>query len=85
MAREITDITPFIIGDRLAVLIKPNANSTHVIGFDDTRHALRIAVAAPATDNKANTELLTFLKRQTKRACAIERGTTSRKKIIRFF
>ena len=47
--------------------------------------ALKVKIAAPAVDNKANTELIEFLSKTlevSKSAIAIRRGGTSRRKVV---
>ena len=73
------------IKDRvLKVVVKPNSPKTEVIGWDNNKQALRIAVSAVPDKNKANTELLKFLKKQTGMRCEIKSGARSRDKTIRF-
>ncbi len=71
-----------IIGDAFAVIAKPNSKKTEIIGFDKDKNAYIISVAAPATGNKANLELLKFLSRIAGRRARIKSGLGSRKKII---
>jgi uncharacterized protein (TIGR00251 family) len=73
-----------IKGRILKVIVKPNSPKTEFIGWDDSKQALRIAVAAVPDKNKANTELLKFLKKQTGKRCEIKSGARSRDKIIKF-
>ena len=68
----------------LKVLVKPNASRTKVLGWDDSKQALRIAVSAAPDKNKANTELLKFIKKQTGRRCELKSGAKSREKKVRF-
>jgi len=47
--------------------------------------ALKVKIAAPAVDNKANAELIEFLSKTlevSKSAIAIRRGGTSRRKVV---
>jgi len=39
---------------------------TEVIGYDENRDAIKIAISAPAEDNKANIELIKFVSKQMK-------------------
>ena len=68
----------------LKIIVKPNAPKTEVICWDDNKQALRIAVSAPPDKNKANLELLKFLKKQTNQKCEIIMGAKSREKSIKF-
>ncbi len=68
----------------LSIIVKPNAPKTEIITWDENKQALRIAVAAVPDKDKANTELLKFLKKLTGNRCKIIIGTKSREKTIRF-
>ncbi|MFH1064843.1 MAG: DUF167 domain-containing protein [Candidatus Woesearchaeota archaeon] len=78
------DITNHINNNILKVVVKPNAPKTEVIGWDENKQMLRIAVAAVPDKDKANTELLKFLKRQTGKRCELKAGARSREKVIQF-
>jgi len=67
-----------LIGRRLSIVVKPNARKTEVIEEGDV---VRIAVAAPPEDNKANIELLKFLKRELGPVRLVS-GAKSKRKII---
>ncbi len=67
----------------LTVHVQPNAKRTEAAG----RHgdALKIRVAAPAADNKANAELIDFLHRWfnlPKSSIAIKHGARGRRKVV---
>jgi len=76
-------IKPYIKNNHLLVLAKPNASQTKFLNYDEGRDAVKIAVAAPPDDGKANKELLRFLKKEIG-ACEIVSGKTSRKKLVKF-
>ncbi|MBN1544919.1 YggU family protein [Candidatus Woesearchaeota archaeon] len=78
------EISQYISNGILRVLAKPNAPKTEVIGYDEARKALRIAIAAVPDKDRANTELLKFLKKQTGKRCELIAGSRSREKKIRF-
>lgn len=71
-----------IINSHLSVRAKPNARDTRItrIGGDTAF----IDIAAPPEDDKANLELLKFLRRQTDRSCKIKSGAKSKNKLIVF-
>ena len=71
-----------IINDRLAIKVKPGAKETKVTAVEGG--LIHIDVAAPADKNKANIELLKFLKRETKRTARLVSGKTSREKVVEF-
>ena len=69
--------------NRLKIIVKPNSSKTEVIGWDDSRHALRIAVAAPPDKNKANLALMKFLSKRYG-SCSLVSGASAREKIVEF-
>jgi uncharacterized protein (TIGR00251 family) len=77
-------ISQYIKDNSLSIIAKPNAPKTEVVGWDDSRKALRIAIAAVPDKDKANTELLKFLKKQTKMKCELISGARSHDKVVRF-
>ena len=67
----------------LAVHVQPNARTTAFAGLHGD--AVRIRVAAPAVDDKANSALLDFLRRELELPAgtlAIRRGAHGRRKLI---
>ena len=69
---------------KLRVRATPNANRSEVIGWEDDPQAgrvLRVRVAAPPVEGKANTELRAFLARTlglSKSKVQLEKGEASR-------
>lgn len=67
----------------LAVHIQPGAKSSAIAGLHDS--ALKIRIAAPAVDNKANAALVNFLGEALELRSAsmrIRHGHTGRRKVI---
>lgn len=64
-------------------IIKPNSSKNEILGFDKARNAYRIAINTKPENNKANIELIKFLKKALKKDIKIIRGFTSKEKIIR--
>lgn len=68
----------------LSIRVQPGAARSEVSGpYGD---ALRVRVAAPANDGKANTELVRFLAEALgvpRSAVSITRGSSSRDKVVR--
>ena len=67
----------------LELHVQPGAKVSAVVGEHDGR--LKLKIAAPAVDNKANAALLTWLAAQLcvpKSAVRLVRGETSRKKTV---
>ena len=66
----------------LLVKVKPNARETRIISKSESE--MTMALAAPATDGKANLELIRFFKKMFKKDVKILRGKTSRIKLLKF-
>jgi len=65
----------------IQAVVKPNAKKTEVLEWLDD-HTVKIAIAAPAEENKANVELVRFLSKQVKRRVRIKSGLTSKRKVV---
>ena len=66
-----------------AVIAKPNSRKSEVLGWDAGKKELKVAIAAPAERNKANIELLKFLRKISGKSAEIVSGLKSKRKIIR--
>ena len=67
----------------LTLHVQPGARKSGIAGPHGD--ALKIRIAAPAVDNKANAALIAFLSEALavpKSAIALRRGTTSRRKVV---
>ena len=67
----------------MKVIVKPNSKSNKILGFDKDKDTLKVAIAKPAQNNKANLELVKFLSKHFKAKVRITRGLTSKEKHIR--
>jgi uncharacterized protein (TIGR00251 family) len=73
---------------RLAIRVQPGAKADGIAGWIADAHGgevLKIRLRAPAVEGKANAALLEFLARQLglrPRQITLERGDTSRHKIV---
>lgn len=68
---------------RLLVQVRPAARQSLALGYDG--RVVRIAVAAPATENRANEELVRFLAHELgipPSTISIVRGHTARLKLV---
>ena len=68
---------------RIAVKVQPGARKNSIIGYSDS--VLRVKIAAPPVEGKANKELIAYLSNildVRKSAINIEKGQTSRNKLI---
>ena len=67
----------------LSLHVQPGARKSGIAGLHGD--ALKVKIAAPAVDNKANAALIAFLSEALavpKSAIALRRGTTSRRKVV---
>ncbi len=78
------DISQYIKDGRIHILAKPQSPKTEVIGWDDSRKSLRVAVHAQPEDNKANIELVKFFRKLTGKEVKIISGHTSKQKLLEF-
>ena len=68
---------------RLTLHAQPNAKASAIAGLHGD--ALKVKVAAPAADNRANEELIAFLARALgvpRSAVTLRHGATSRRKVV---
>ncbi|PIN75688.1 YggU family protein [Candidatus Woesearchaeota archaeon CG10_big_fil_rev_8_21_14_0_10_37_12] len=68
--------------DRLKIIVKPNAGKTEIISFDETKQAWKVAIAAPAEDNKANIEVIKFFSKLVGKRICIKSGLKSKEKLL---
>ena len=69
-------------GILLNCTVQPNAKTSKVVSLDETVH---ISLSAPAQDNKANKELLSFLQEvlaKRKSDLSLVKGLKSRDKVV---
>ena len=65
----------------IEIKVKPNSKKTEITAIKD--EVYHINIKAPAEDNKANIELIKFLKKFFKKQPKILSGLTSKKKLIK--
>ena len=62
------------------IVVKSNARKSEIL--EESEDQLKIAIASPAQDGKANAELIRFLKKERGWKCTILKGKTNKNKII---
>ncbi len=77
-------ILKFVKNNSLNVLVKPNSSKNEVIGYDDSRSAVKINIKAVPEKGKANLELVKFLRKLLKKDVRIVSGLTGHLKVVRF-
>lgn len=75
-------ISDYVENKRLRVIIKAGSHENKVLGFDEKKKALRIAIKEPADKNKANKELVKFLSKELGKKVLIKTGSTSKEKVL---
>ncbi|HZX44473.1 MAG TPA: DUF167 domain-containing protein [Candidatus Nanoarchaeia archaeon] len=67
---------------RFSIFVKPNSKKNEIIGYDASRKAYVIRIAARPEDNKANLEAIKFLSKTLGKKARIVSGLTSKTKVI---
>ncbi len=75
-------ISDFLKSGKLKILVKANSEKDEILGWDDGRLALRVAISAPAEDNKANIAVIKFFSKLAKKQVRILSGLKSKEKIL---
>jgi uncharacterized protein (TIGR00251 family) len=73
-----------IVGGKLKIEVKANANKTGITGFDKEKNALKVNVKAQPQKGKANAEIIRLFSKLTKKKVEIISGAASKTKILRF-
>ena len=74
----------YIKNNSLRIIVKPNANKSEILGYDESRQAVKVAIAAQPEKGKANKEVIKFFSKLLKRKIEIKSGLKSREKILVF-
>ncbi len=78
------NISEFIIGNKLSIVVKTNSPKTQITGYDNTKKALKVDVHAQPEKGKANAEIIKFFSKLTKKKVSIISGKTSKNKTLKF-
>ena len=78
------DFSKYIKNNFLKILVKPNSSKNEILDYDSDKEALKVAISAPAEDNKANIEVIKFFKKLTKKNVSIKFGIKSKEKVLKF-
>lgn len=74
-------IDDYIKNNKIEVIVKPNSKSNN-LSCDEQKQLLKLDIKAPAEDNKANIELIRFLRKLLKKDIKIISGLKNKRKII---
>lgn len=79
------NIKDYIKDDSLKILVKLNARKNEILGYDESRQAIKVAVAAQAEKGKANLEIIKFFSKLLKKPVKIKSGLASKEKVLKIF
>ena len=71
--------------EKIKIIANPNSPKTEIICYDREKDALRLNVKAPPEENKANIEIIRFLKKLLKKDVKIIYGLKDKEKIIKIW
>lgn len=75
-------ITPLKLQGFIHIIVKPSSSCTEIVSFDEKNKILKVSLKARPKDGKANTELVKFLSKVTKKKVIIKSGLTSKRKVV---
>ncbi|MBS3115278.1 YggU family protein [Candidatus Woesearchaeota archaeon] len=78
------NVNDYIINNRLKIIVRPNSSENKIIGYDESRKAIKVNIAAKPEENKANMEVIKFFSRLLKKRVKIKYGLTSKEKLLFF-
>ncbi len=78
------NVDDYIISNRLKIIVRPNSSENKIIGYDESRKAIKVNIAAKPEENKANMEVIKFFSRLLKKRVKIKYGLTSKEKLLFF-
>lgn len=76
------NLEQYIKNNKLSVVIKSKARATEILGYNQEKQAVIIAVKALPEKGEANKELVKFLTKLLKKKVAVKSGFTSREKML---
>lgn len=67
------------------IIVKTGQPKTEILDFDKERNAYRMNIHAKPENNKANIEMISYLRKHLKKDIKILSGFTSREKLIKTY
>jgi uncharacterized protein (TIGR00251 family) len=77
------NIKDYIKKDSLKIVVKPNAKKNELLDYDESRKAVKVAIAAQAEKGKANIEVIKFFSKLLGKPVKIKSGLTSKEKLLK--
>lgn len=78
------DLSNYLKNNTLSIIVKPNSSKNEILGYDETKKALKVSIKAQPENNKANIEIIKFFSKLTGKKVKIISGLTSKNKILKF-
>lgn len=78
------NVSDYIINNKLKIIVKPNSNENKILGYDENKKALKVAICAKPEENKANIEVVKFFSKLLKKQVKIKTGLKSKEKLLSF-
>lgn len=75
-------ISDCVESNKIKIVVNPNSKETKILEEDLENKVIKIALKEPAEGNRANKELVKFIKKQLKREVKIKKGLNSREKLL---
>lgn len=66
----------------IKITVKTNMPKTEIVGFDDSKKALKVNVRAKPDNNEANVEVVKFFSKFLKKKVVIKSGARSKEKLL---
>ena len=77
------NIEKYIKNNSLKILVKPNSKKNEILGYDENRKAVKVAIAAQAEKGKANLEVIKFFSKLLGKQVKIKSGLASKEKLLK--
>lgn len=77
------NIKDYVKNGSLKILVKPNARKNELLGYDESRKAVKVAVAAQAEKGRANLEVIKFFSKLLGNPVKIKSGLASKEKVLK--
>ncbi|MBW2973099.1 DUF167 domain-containing protein [Candidatus Woesearchaeota archaeon] len=77
------NIEKYIKNNSLKILVKPNSKKNEILGYDENRKAVKVAIAAQAEKGKANLEVIKFFSKLLGKQVRIKSGLASKEKLLK--
>ena len=66
----------------MKIIVKANQRKNEITGYNEEKEAFLVSIKEPAENGKANSEIIKFLRKITKKEVKILKRKTSKQKVI---